>query len=190
MLDHARSHNLGRGVDDAADGARRPQFAPLSPARIDALQRRAFVGSAVLVEIPVGNAVHRGHNAGFLGKQRLHRIDDAGDGMRLQADDDEVLRAKFGGVVGAARTRHTFFVADQKLQSIRLHRGKMGAARDQADVGARARELNPEITADRTGAVNADFHETYPEDLNRSWIEKFGRVAAVRGNGISAPGSR
>jgi hypothetical protein len=34
----------------------------------------------------------------------------------------------------------------------------MRAPRHQADVGARARELDTEITTDRAGAVNADFH--------------------------------
>ena len=81
--------------------------------------------------------------------------------MRLQADDDDILRAKFGGIVGAARMDHAFFLADQELQSVGAHRGKMRAARDQADISAGARELNPKIAADRAGAVNTDFHETY-----------------------------
>jgi hypothetical protein len=37
----------------------------------------------------------------------------------------------------------------------------MRTARDQADIGARARQLDPEISADRAGAVDADFHEVF-----------------------------
>ena len=47
----------------------------------------------------------------------------------------------------------------EQRQPALAHRGKVRAARDQADVGARARELNPEISADRAGAVDADLHE-------------------------------
>jgi hypothetical protein len=79
--------------------------------------------------------------------------------MRLQADDHKVLRPKLGGIVGAARPHQLLFAADQQFQSALAHGGKMGAARDQADVGARARKLHTEIPADRAGAVDTDFHE-------------------------------
>ena len=78
--------------------------------------------------------------------------------MRLQADDDEILRAEFGGIVGAARMHHALLVADQELQPVGAHGGEMRAARHQADIGARARELHAEIAADRAGAVDTDFH--------------------------------
>jgi hypothetical protein len=34
----------------------------------------------------------------------------------------------------------------------------MRAARNEADIGARARQLHPKISADRARAVNTDFH--------------------------------
>src|SRR5258708_7535270 len=37
----------------------------------------------------------------------------------------------------------------------------MRAARDQANVGARARQLHAKISADRAGAIDADFHESF-----------------------------
>jgi hypothetical protein len=83
--------------------------------------------------------------------------------MRLQANDDKILRPKLGGIVGAARPHHAFLIADQQFESVRAHRREMGPARDQTDVGARARQLDPEISTDRAGAVDADFHE------NLSW---------------------
>ena len=91
-------------------------------------------------------------------EQGLHRLDHAGDGMGLQADDNEILMPEFGGVVGAARMHHAFFIADQQFQSVSPHGGEMRAARHQADIGACARELDSEISADRAGAVDADFH--------------------------------
>jgi hypothetical protein len=102
-------------------------------------------------------------------EQRLHRFDHAGDGMRLQTNDHKILRAKLGGIVGAARLHHVLLIADQQFQPALAHRRQMRAARHQADVGACARELNPEISADRAGAVDADFHEILgtSEILNR-----------------------
>jgi hypothetical protein len=35
---------------------------------------------------------------------------------------------------------------------------KVGAACDELDVSARARKLDTEISADRAGAVDTDFH--------------------------------
>ena len=112
----------------------------------------------MLVEVPVGDAVHGGDDAGVRAEQRLHLLEHAGDRMRLQADDDEILRPEFGRVVGAARMHHALFVADQQLEPVGAHRGQMRAARHQADVDARARELHTEIAADRAGAVDTDFH--------------------------------
>ena len=62
------------------------------------------------------------------------------------------------GIVGAARMHHALLVADQKLEPVGAHGGEMRAARHQADIDARARELHTEIAADRAGAVDTDFH--------------------------------
>ena len=117
MADHAGRLDLGRGIDDASDGALRRQARAIAVRRDRCSQRRTFVAAAVLVEIPVGNAIDRGDDARSRLEQRLHRLDHAGDGMRLQADDDEILRPKLGGIVGAARLHHALFIADQQLES-------------------------------------------------------------------------
>src|SRR5258708_27784822 len=75
MADHAGRLDLGRGIDDASDGALRRKFAPLPSAGIDALQRRTLVTAAVPVEIPIGNAVDRRDDAGSRPKQWLQLID-------------------------------------------------------------------------------------------------------------------
>lgn len=79
--------------------------------------------------------------------------------MRLQANDHKILRPKFGGIVGAARPHHVLLVSDQQFESALAHRGKMRAAGNEADVGARARKLHTEIATDRAGAVDTDLHE-------------------------------
>ncbi len=84
--------------------------------------------------------------------------------MRLQADDDEILRAEFTGIIGAARPHHMGLIADQQCEPVVAHRRQMRAARHQADVGARARQLHTDISADRAGAVDADFHGNLPDE--------------------------
>src|SRR5882724_5135816 len=85
--------------------------------------------------------------------------------MRLQADDHKILMPKLGGIVGAARPYHALFTADPQFEPIGAHCGKMCAPRDQADIGARARKLHTNISADRAGAVDTDFHEATPGPL-------------------------
>jgi hypothetical protein len=60
MFDHAGRHDLAGGIDDAADGALRPNRLPLRRAGIDAFQMMTVERATLLVEIPPGNAVHRG----------------------------------------------------------------------------------------------------------------------------------
>src|ERR1700722_11960756 len=158
MADYAGRFDLGGGIDDTSDGTLRSQFAPLPAAGIDTLQRRALVAAAMLVEIPIRDSIHRRDDAGMRPEQGLHRLDRPGDGMRLQADDDEILMPEFGGIIGAAWPHDAFFVADQEFEAVGAHGGEMGAARDQADIGARAGQLYAEISADRAGAVDANFH--------------------------------
>ncbi len=118
--------------------------------------------SAMLVEIPVGNAVDGGDDPGVRPEQRLHRVDRTGDGMRLQAHDHEILVSELGWIVGAVRPHHVQPIADQQFEPVLAHCGEMRAARDQADVGAGACKVNPKISADRAGAVDADFHDNSP----------------------------
>ncbi|MEY9261681.1 hypothetical protein ABIF23_001076 [Bradyrhizobium elkanii] len=159
VADHAGRLNFGGGVNHAADGAFGTQLVPLPTARIDALERRSLVPTTMLVEIPIGNAVDGGDDAGPIAQQRSHRLDDAGDRMRLEANDDVILLAEFGGAVGTTRMHDALLVADQELQAVLPHCGEMRAACDQADIGASAHQFDTEIAADRTGAVDADSHE-------------------------------
>src|SRR5258706_16185594 len=115
MADDAWCLDFRRGIDDASDRPLRSKLAPLPSAGIDTLQRRPFVAAAVLIEIPIGNSIDRGDDARSRPEQRLHRLDYAGDGMRLQANDDKILRPKLGGIVSAAWLHHAFFIADPQF---------------------------------------------------------------------------
>jgi hypothetical protein len=52
------------------------------------------------------------------------------------------------------------------------HRGQMRPAGNQADVCACARELHTEKSADRAGAVDADFHQA----LSKSGLQNVNMV--------------
>jgi hypothetical protein len=76
----------------------------------------------------------------------------------LRQIDHDILRTKLCRSVGATRVDHALLVADLQPQSASAHGGEVGAAGNEADVGARAREFDTEIATDRAGAVDADFH--------------------------------
>src|SRR5260370_33268101 len=103
---------------------------------MDALQRGPLVRAAVLVEIPIGNAVDRRDDAGLRPKQWLHLIYHTGDGMRLQANDDKILRPKLGGICGAAWLNHASLASGPQVSSARLHPVGMRAAAEQSDACA------------------------------------------------------
>ena len=78
--------------------------------------------------------------------------------MGLEGNDHVILRAGLGGVFEAAHFhRAALTIADQR-QSILVHGGEMGTARDQGHVFACRREFRAEKSADGTGAVNANLH--------------------------------
>ncbi len=102
--------------------------------------------------------------------------------MRLQHDDDVVLYAELGRIIGAARMDDVLLFADEQRQAALAHRGQVSAARDQADIGASARKLHAEISADRAGAVDADFHEILA-GVAEFWDEDPVRLGGVRAGG-------
>ncbi|MNT14160.1 hypothetical protein D3C72_1491540 [compost metagenome] len=158
VLDHARRNDLSRGIDHAADRPLRPQALPLAPAGIDAFQRAAGQVAAMLVEIPVRNAVDAGDDRGFRPQQRLHLVHHARHGMRLEGDEHIVLVSELARIAGAAHLGHALLAVDQQPDTMFLHCREMGAARDEADLRPRARQLRPDIAADRACAVDTHFH--------------------------------
>src|SRR5690606_15780899 len=148
VLDDARLDHFGGRIDDAADGALGAQAAPRLRTGVDGLERAALEGAAELVEVPVGHAVDGGDDAGVVAEERLHGVDDARHRVRLQRDDDVVLRAEFLGIVGAVEVLDALLAVDEQLQAVLAHRLKMSAACNKADLGAGAGKLHAHISAD------------------------------------------
>ena len=129
------------------------QQIPLAVARIDGRQFRAVERAPLLVKVPPGYAVLRRDDRRIGTEQGRHLVGDGCRGMRLQGDDDKVLRAGLGGVVGTGHLGDALLAVDEKLQTVRLHRRQMRPARDAGDVGSiAARQFYRHVTADRAGA--------------------------------------
>ena len=111
-----------------------------------------------LEEIPPGDAVLRGHDGGAGSQQWRHLVHDRRNRVGLQGEDDAVLRACLGGVVGAVHPRNLFLAATQQRQAVRPHRFQMRSASDQRDFHSAQRQLGAQVAADGPGPVNADFH--------------------------------
>src|SRR5207253_10395636 len=126
---------------------------------IDALQPAAFERTAVLEEVPPRNAVLRGQHCGLGPAEVIEVGDDGGNLMRLHAEDDELLCAGLGNLVGGSNARHdlTAVLLDQ-LQAVGLDGCEMRTACDHADLFARLLQLGCEQTADGARADNANPH--------------------------------
>ena len=91
MPDHAGLGNFAGRVDHAADGALGPDASHCVPPG-STLSMRRFSKALQSIEIPPGHAVDRGDHRRVGPQQWLHLVDDARYRMRLQRDDDVVLR--------------------------------------------------------------------------------------------------
>src|SRR5690348_6048110 len=161
MPDHAGGHDFGRGEDHAADGTFGAEHPPLPAPRIDALQSRPPGDSARAVEVPVRQSVAGRDHTGAIAQQRPHRFDRLRDLMRLERDDDVVLRAQCLRIVGAARMDDVLVPIDAQAQPIIAYRHEMLAAGDDAhfEIGY-ARQLGSDEASDRACAKHANLQRT------------------------------
>ena len=141
MFDHPGRHDLTGGIDDAADGALGSNRVPLRGAGIDTLQMMAVERAALLVEIPPGNAVHRGQNGGARAEERSERA-RAGVGLlRFQRADHDVLRTKRGGVVARRQVYRARLSVYDQLEPAAPNGRQMRTARNGTDFMACQGEL-------------------------------------------------
>src|SRR6185503_1386739 len=84
--------------DHAAQGPLGTDLVPQHAARIDAFEMAPVEAPAMLVEIPPGHAVLAEQQARSGSDQRLQRIDDAGQRMALEGENDEILRAELARI--------------------------------------------------------------------------------------------
>ena len=90
---------LGRGVGDAADDPVGRDVALDGAVRVERLEPPALERPGQLLEEPPGHAVLDRDDDRALVVQRLQPIGDRGDLVRLQRQDDDVLRSEGGQVV-------------------------------------------------------------------------------------------
>jgi hypothetical protein len=110
------------------------------------------------VEVPPGDAVLRGDNAGAGSQQRSDEVTGGGVAVRLQAEKHDVDRSDLRGIgrrVGmglevAARAEHGDTVAPHGLEVL--------AAGEQVHVGAAPVQCRADVSADRSGADDRDLH--------------------------------
>ncbi len=78
--------------------------------------------------------------------------------MRLERNHHVILRSKLFRIVGAADHDGVLLAIDLQAHTVRLHRRQMGPACDETNIRSDSCQLRTHVTADRTGAVNANFH--------------------------------
>src|SRR5580704_4139227 len=114
--------------------------------------------AALLVEIPPGNAVHRGENGGVRTEQRRERA-RAGVGLlRLQRADNDVLRAEGRGVVAGRQICRARLSIHDQLEPVAPNGRQMRTAGNRTYVVARQGEFARHETADRSSTEYADLH--------------------------------
>ncbi len=106
--------------------------------------RRSSQRAAEPVEIPPGHAVRRRDHGRLGAEQRPHRRRRRPAApMRLERDDDVVLRAGSAGSSVARGRTGDALAAERSVSPFARHRREVGAARDQADLGARRAPARP-----------------------------------------------
>jgi hypothetical protein len=158
--DHARREQLGRGIDHAADDALRRDLRADHAVRIDALHRRAFERSAVLVKIPIRDPVLHRHDHGLGAEEPGHLVRHRFDLVRLHRQDDDVLSARPVVAVGGLHlARHLLLaVGRDQLEAVGGDGVEVGSAHDERDLLAGQRELRSDQAADRAGPDDCYLH--------------------------------
>src|ERR1700679_1279423 len=111
-----------------------------------------------LVEVPPGNAVHRGNHGRRGAEQRGECWRRIVGLMCFKRADYKILRTEGAWIVSGCDMGDFFFARNHQLQAAFLNGLKMRTARDDANFMTRLRELNGEISADRTCAKDTKLH--------------------------------
>src|SRR5436190_19347860 len=155
--DMARTYDLGRLPDHAAERPLRAYLPPQQPARIDALELAAIEAAAMLVEIPPGQAILAEQQRRPRPQQRWQRLDDVRQGVALEGEDDEVLGAELTRIGCHLGMDGHGLATLGESQTPRLHGLEMRAPRHQRHIRfAGFGEPRPDKAADRTGPKDAN----------------------------------
>ena len=162
MLDNARTHGLAGGIDHASDGALRTDQLPLPRARVDRFERPALQRSAVLVEIPPRNTVHRRDEGGVVAQKGREERSAFVRLLRLERADHVVLRTELARIVARRNARDLFLAFDPEPEPAFPDCLEVSATGDHADIISGERQFDREIATDGASAKHADLHCEFP----------------------------
>ncbi len=145
-------------IDGAAEHALRADRAPLPVAGIDAFQTQIGILAVQSVEIPPRHAVLRRDDRRRRAEQRLQALRRVPALMRLQGDDDIVLRAQLGRIARRRQFGDMLGAAAQQLEALRPDRVQMIASCDNRYVRTASFQHDREITTNGSRTKNTNFH--------------------------------
>ena len=124
----------------------------------------APTGSSALRRRPSDGRPCLWHDDGVLAEHQTHGVRQAGDLLRLDAQDDDVVLAGLAHVAGRDDVARDvlFAVFHDQLEPVALNRLEMRAARDDRDILARQREFGGEQAAHGARAYDAIPHDRPP----------------------------
>src|SRR5439155_22432376 len=125
---------------------------------IEAGDRLAVEAPAFLVEIPPRQAVDRRDHHRVRGDERLQAGQHRRDRMRLEEDEDRVLRPEIGGLRRVAQRMDLGLASGNQGQSPSADRLEMSAAGDERHLVPGLRKPRSDYTAHRAGADDANPH--------------------------------
>ena len=160
MLHHTGRDELGRRVHDAADDALGGNLRADESARIDVFHHAPGKLAAVLVEVPVRDAVLHRDDDRLRSEQHRHIVRDRLDLVRLHRQNHDVMRTGVGIVVRRPHLARDVFttVVHHELDAVAANRLEIRATYDECDVLACERELRADIAADGTCSNDRDLH--------------------------------
>src|SRR5882762_2023732 len=160
VLHHPGGDELGGRIHHAADDSLGGDHSRDDAARIDAPHHAAGPFTAMVVEIPVGDAVLHGDDDRVGAEQMRYIAGDRLELMGLHGEDHQLLCARGGAVLRSHDVaRHLLTaVAQDEPDAAAANRFQIRAAHDEGDPLTRQRQLRAHVTADGTAADDGDLH--------------------------------
>src|SRR6267378_941056 len=200
MLHHPGGDELGGWIHHAADDSRGGDHPRDDAARIHAAHHAGGQFTAMVMEIPVGDAVLHGHDD-RVGAEQLRYI--AGDGLELMGlygEDHQLLGARGGAALRSHDVARQVFtaIAEDEPDAAPAHRLQIRAAHDEGDLLTRRRQLRAHVTADGAATDDGDLHRAplcfrrpgAPACAGERLIDQVGAATrAAAGSLVTRPGT-
>jgi hypothetical protein len=139
------------------------------PVGVQGLHAVTVEFAALALEIPPGQTVLGGEHHGLGAEKGADVVHHRRDLVRLETEDDEILGAAGAHVAGGRNVAGHLGAAVRigDAQAVVLNCRQVLAARDEGDLLTGQRQLDPQQSADGTGADDTDLHQTYPPVAHR-----------------------